>query len=196
MLKRWMAMPLKELLPINERLDIVEHFVNNSETLEMIDEQIKVIGDLERLASKIAVGRINPREIVQLKIALETIDPIKEVCFKTNLLPLIKIAEQLNPCKTIALKIEKEIVPDPPSQIGKGNVFAAGVNAELDELKEIQHSGKDYLLKLQQRESDRTGISSLKVSFNNVFGYYIEISNANKDKVPDNYIRKQTLVNG
>jgi len=194
MLKRWMAMPLKELLPINERLDIVEHFVNNSETLEMIDEQIKVIGDLERLASKIAVGRINPREIVQLKIALETIDPIKEVCFKTNLLPLIKIAEQLNPCKTIALKIEKEIVPDPPSQIGKGNVFAAGVNAELDELKEIQHSGKDYLLKLQQRESDRTGISSLKVSFNNVFGYYIEVRNTHKEKVPQEWIRKQTLV--
>jgi DNA mismatch repair protein MutS len=194
MLRRWLAMPLKEIQPISERHDIVGHFVNNIETREVIEGQIKIIGDLERLASKIAVGRINPREVVQLKVALEAIEPVKNVCSQSGLEPLKKIAEQLNSCNTIASRIEKEILPEPPNQIGKGNIFAKGVNSELDELKEIQFSGKDYLLKLQQRESERTGISSLKVHFNNVFGYYIEVRNTHKDKVPQDWIRKQTLV--
>jgi DNA mismatch repair protein MutS len=195
MLKRWLAMPLKEIAPINERFDIVDYFIKNSENKDTIIDLIKAIGDLERLASKIAVGRINPREMVQLKTALEAIAPIKETCSNSNLAPLLKIAEQLNPCKTISSRIEKEILPDPPNQIGKGSVFAHGVNEELDELKEIQTSGKDYLIKLQQRESDRTGITSLKVHFNNVFGYFIEVRNTHKDKVPTDWIRKQTLVN-
>lgn len=194
MLRRWLAMPLKEIQPICERHDIVGHFINNIEIREVIEEQIKIIGDLERLASKIAVGRINPREVVQLKLALEAIGPVKNVSSLSGLAPLVKIAEQLNPCNTIASRIEREILPEPPNQIGKGSVFAKGVNSELDELKEIQFSGKDYLLKLQQRESERTGISSLKVHFNNVFGYYIEVRNTHKDKVPQEWIRKQTLV--
>jgi DNA mismatch repair protein MutS len=194
MLKRWLAMPLKEIQPINERLDIVEFYLNNSEIRTAIDEQIRVIGDLERLASKIAVGRINPREVVQLKLALEAIDPIQKMCSQSNIIPLVKISEQLNPCHLISSKIEKEIVDNPPNQIGKGSVFNSGINKELDELKEIQYSGKDYLLKLQQQESERTGISSLKISFNNVFGYYIEVRNTHKEKVPQDWIRKQTLV--
>jgi DNA mismatch repair protein MutS len=195
MLKRWLAMPLKEIQPINERLDIVDFFIKESEYKETIIDQIKAIGDLERLASKIAVGRINPREVVQLKTALEAIGPIKELCLNSNLTPLLKISEQLNACKTISSRIDREILPDPPNQIGKGSVFAHGVNTELDELKEIQVSGKEYLIKLQQRESERTGIPSLKVHFNNVFGYFIEVRNTHKDKVPQDWIRKQTLVN-
>jgi DNA mismatch repair protein MutS len=194
MMKRWLAMPLKEIQPIIERIDIVEYFVKNEEATTGISEQIKTIGDLERLASKIAVGRINPREVIQLRSALESIHPILELCKQSKLLPLIKIAEQLNPCKTITEKIAKELVADPPNQIGKGHVFNKGINSELDELKEIQVSGKDYILKLQQREIERTGIPSLKISFNNVFGYYIEVRNTHKDKVPNDWIRKQTLV--
>lgn len=195
MLRRWLAMPLKDILPIKERHEIVEYLASNNEIRDIVEEQIKVIGDIERLASKISVGRINPREIIQLKTALEAIEPLKEVCSNSKLNPLLKIAEQLNPCKTIATRIAIEINPDPPVQIGKGSVFARGINAELDELKEIQHSGKDYLLKLQQRESEKTGISSLKVHFNNVFGYFIEVRNTHKDKVPQDWVRKQTLVN-
>jgi DNA mismatch repair protein MutS len=195
MLRRWLAMPLKEIQPICERHDIVGHFVTNIEIREAIEVQIKTIGDLERLASKIAVGRINPREVVQLKVALEAISPVRNICSQSGLAPLQKIAEQLNPCNTIVSRIEREIMPEPPNQIGKGSVFARGVNIELDELKEIQFSGKDYLLKLQQRESERTGITSLKVHFNNVFGYFIEVRNTHKDKVPQDWIRKQTLVN-
>ncbi len=194
MLKRWLAMPLKEIQPINERFDTVEFFIKNNEIKETIEDQIRIIGDLERLASKIAVGRINPREIIQLKLALEAIGPIRDACLKSNLAPLLKISEQLNPCKIIVTRIEKELLPDPPNQLGKGSVFAKGVNAELDELKDILYSGKEYLIKLQQRESERTNIPSLKVSFNNVFGYYIEVRNTHKEKVPPGWIRKQTLV--
>ena len=195
LLRRWLAMPLKEIQSINERLNIVEYFIGNSEVLDVASEQIQRIGDLERLASKIAVGRINPREVVQLKVALESIVPLRELCQNSSLAPLLKIGDQLNPCQTIASRIAQELVNDPPVQIGKGHVFATGINEELDELREIQHSGKDYLLKLQQRESERTGITSLKVHFNNVFGYFIEVRNTHKDKVPTEWIRKQTLVN-
>jgi DNA mismatch repair protein MutS len=194
MLKRWLALPLKEFQPINERLDIVELFIKNPEMRDLISDQVKIIGDLERLASKIAIGRINPREIVQLKVALETIEPVKEIFAESPVYSLQKIAEQLNPCKSIAARIEKEIISDPPNQLGKGNIFKHGVSAELDELKNVQYSGKDYLLQLQQREIEKTGISSLKVSFNNIFGYYIEVRNTHKDKVPADWIRKQTLV--
>ena len=194
MLKRWLSMPLKEIQPINERLNIVEYLVKNIEIRESIGEHIRTIGDLERLASKIAVGRINPREVVQLKQALLAIEPIREICSGSNIAPLLKIAEQLNPCKTIIEKIENELLPEPPNQIGKGSIFTTGVNAELDELKSILYSGKDYLLKLQISESERTNIPSLKISFNNVFGYYIEVRNTHKDKVPQDWIRKQTLV--
>lgn len=194
MMKRWLAMPLKDIQPVNERLDIVEYLVKNSEIRDLFEEQIKTIGDLERLASKIAVGRINPREVVQLKLALEAIEPLKELCTTSGLQALQAIADQLNPCKAIAQRIEKEILPEAPNQLGKGSVFAKGVNEELDELKDILTTGKDYILKLQQRESDKTGIPSLKISFNNVFGYYIEVRNTHKEKVPADWIRKQTLV--
>jgi DNA mismatch repair protein MutS len=194
MLKRWLALPLKEIQPAVERHDIVENFINNQEESDLISDQIKTIGDLERLASKIAVGRINPREVIQLKVALEAIEPIKDICGKSTVKPLIKIAEQLNPCKTIIDRIGKEIMPDPPNQLGKGSVIARGLSAELDELKDIQTSGKDYLVQLQEREVERTGITSLKVHFNNVFGYYIEVRNTHKEKVPTDWIRKQTLV--
>jgi DNA mismatch repair protein MutS len=194
MLKRWLSMPLKELQPIVERHDIVEYLVNNNSVRDTLTENIRIIGDLERLASKIAVGRINPREVLQLKVALNAIEPVKAICSESKLPSMLKIAEQLNACKTIAERIEKEILPNPPNQIGKGNVFANGVNTELDELKTIQYSGKEYLLQLQQKESERTNIPSLKISFNNVFGYYIEVRNTHKDKVPADWIRKQTLV--
>jgi DNA mismatch repair protein MutS len=195
MLKRWLAMPLKEIQPINERLEIVDFFLKNPETRDVYDELIKAVGDLERLASKIAVGRINPREVVQLKVALNAITPLQDICNNTNIDSLKRIGEQLNPCKSIALRIERELLSDLPVQIGKGNVFNKGINEELDELKDIQTKGKDYLLQLQQREIERTGITSLKVHFNNVFGYFIEVRNTHKDKVPPEWIRKQTLVN-
>ncbi len=155
---------------------------------------IRQIGDLERLISKVAVNRINPREVVQLKRALKAIEPLKELCNNSGCIPLIKIAEQLNPCKLIADKIEKELNNDPPVQLNKGNAIATGISDELDELRKILYNGKDYLAELQTRESERTGITSLKVSFNNVFGYYIEVRNTHKDKVPPEWIRKQTLV--
>jgi len=194
MLKRWLAMPLKDINPINERLDIVEYLISKSDCREILEEQFHLIGDLERLVSKIAVGRINPREVTQLKVALQAIIPLKSVCESAQIAPLKKISEQLNPCHTIKERIEKEIQPEPPTMINKGNVIAKGVSAELDELRELLISGKDYILHIQQREAERTGISSLKVSFNNVFGYYIEVRNTHKDKVPQDWIRKQTLV--
>lgn len=194
LLKRWLSLPLKDIQPVNDRLDVVQYFVENSEIKEEISALIRQIGDLERLISKVAVNRINPREVVQLKRALKAIEPLKEICNNSNCQPLAKIAEQLNPCKSVADKIEKEINNDPPVQLNKGNVIAAGISGELDELRKILYSGKDYLVDLQNRESERTGISSLKVSFNNVFGYYIEVRNTHKDKVPPEWIRKQTLV--
>ena len=194
LLKRWLSLPLKDIQPVNERLDVVQYFVENGEIKDEISGLIRHIGDLERLISKVAVNRINPREVVQLKRALKSIDPLRELCNNSGCPPLIKIAEQLNPCKSIADKIDKEINNDPPVQLNKGNVIAKGINMELDDLRKILYSGKDYLVDLQTRESERTGITSLKVSFNNVFGYYIEVRNTHKDKVPPEWIRKQTLV--
>ena len=194
LLKRWVSLPLKDIQPVNERLDVVQYFVENIVFKEEIEGLIRQIGDLERLVSKVAVNRINPREVVQLKRALKAIEPLKNMCEKSGCPPLNQIAEQLNPCKSIADKIEKELNNDPPVQLNRGNAIAAGVSEELDDLRKILYSGKDYLADLQTRESERTGITSLKVSFNNVFGYYIEVRNTHKDKVPPEWIRKQTLV--
>ncbi len=194
LLKRWVSLPLKDIQPVNERLDVVQYFVENIPFKEEIGGLIRQIGDLERLISKVAVNRINPREVVQLKRALKAIEPLRNMCEKSGCLPLNQIAEQLNPCKSIADKIEKELNNDPPVQLSKGNAIASGVSEELDDLRKILYSGKDYLADLQTRESERTGITSLKVSFNNVFGYYIEVRNTHKDKVPPEWIRKQTLV--
>ncbi len=194
LLKRWLTLPLKDIQPINARLNVVEYFVNNPVLKADIEEQVKLIGDLERIISKVALQRISPREVVQLKNALSSIVPIKQACASTKEETLCKIAEQLNPCKTIKERIEKEIQPDPPNLVNKGNVIASGVSNELDELRKICYSGKDYLIQMQQKEIKRTGISSLKVSFNNVFGYYFEVTNTHKDKVPSDWIRKQTLV--
>lgn len=194
MLKRWLALPLKNIEPIKDRLNIVDYFINNKEVNTEIKTKIKHIGDLERIITKVAVSRITPREVLQLKNALKAIEPIKELCASSNEKTLQKIAEQLNPCKTISEKIEKEINIDPPNAVNKGGVIADGVSSELDELRKIAFSGKDYLIKLQEKEIIRTGIPSLKISFNNVFGYYIEVRNTHKDKVPPEWIRKQTLV--
>ncbi|MBK7628874.1 MAG: DNA mismatch repair protein MutS [Bacteroidales bacterium] len=194
LLKRWLALPLKDMQPVNERLDIVQYLTENPASKDEIAALIRQVGDLERLISKVAVSRINPREVVQLKRALFAIEPLKEICNNSGSIPLVKLAEQLNPCKLIADKIEKELNNDPPVQITKGNAIASGISEELDELRKIQYHGKEYLEDLQKRESERTGITSLKVSFNNVFGYYIEVRNTHKDKVPPEWIRKQTLV--
>ncbi len=194
LLKRWISLPLKDIQPVNERLDIVHHLVENNDLREEISGLIRHIGDLERLLSKVAVNRINPREVVHLKKALKAIDPLKTLCSGTKCSPLTKLAEQFNPCKSLADKIEHDLNNDPPIQMNKGNIIAKGVSAELDELRTILYSGKDYLAELQIRESKRTGIPSLKVSYNNVFGYYIEVRNTHKDKVPSEWIRKQTLV--
>ncbi|MBE9467615.1 MAG: DNA mismatch repair protein MutS [Bacteroidetes bacterium] len=194
MLKRWLVLPLKNIKPIKDRLNIVDYFINNKEVTDEIKTKIKHIGDLERIITKVAVGRISPREVLQLKNALKAIEPIKGLCASSKEKNLQKIAEQLNPCKTISEKIEKEIKIDPPNAVNKGGVIADGVSTELDEIRKISFSGKDYLIKLQEREIARTGIPSLKISFNNVFGYYIEVRNTHKDKVPTEWIRKQTLV--
>lgn len=194
LMKRWISMPLKETDLINERLDIVEYFTNNLVSREEVAGYIRQIGDLERLVSKVAVNRINPREVVQLKRALKAVEPLKKICDESSCLPLKKISEQLNPCKSLAERIEREICEDPPAQIIRGNVISKGVSDELDELRDILYRGKDYLIDLQQREIQKTGISSLKVGFNNVFGYYIEVRNTHKEKVPADWIRKQTLV--
>ena len=195
LLKRWVVFPLKDEKPINERLDVVEYFFREPEFKEMIEEQLHLIGDLERIVSKAAVGRISPREVVQLKVALQAIEPIRNACLNADNDSLRRIGEQLNLCLNIREKIAKEIKNDPPLLVNKGGVIADGVSEELDELRRIAFSGKDYLLQLQQRESDQTGIPSLKIAYNNVFGYYIEVRNAHKDKVPAEWIRKQTLVN-
>jgi DNA mismatch repair protein MutS len=194
LLKRWISLPLKDMQPVNERLDIVQCLFENKEFTEEISDYVRQIGDLERLISKVAVSRINPREVVQLKRALLAIEPLKQLCVQSKSTPLVMLAEQLNPCRVIAEKIEKEINADPPVQVNRGHVIAEGVSAELDDLRRILYNGKEYLEDLQKRETERTGISSLKVSFNNVFGYYIEVRNTHKDKVPPEWIRKQTLV--
>ncbi len=195
LLKRWLVFPLKDVQPINERLNVVEYFFRQPDFKELIEEQLHLIGDLERIISKVAVGRVSPREVVALKVALQAIEPIKEACMEADNASLNHIGEQLNICQSIRDRIAKEINNDPPLLINKGGVIKSGVNAELDELRSIAYSGKDYLLQIQQRESEATGIPSLKIAYNNVFGYYIEVRNVHKDKVPQEWIRKQTLVN-
>lgn len=195
LLKRWIAFPLKDVKPINERLGVVEYFFRHLDLKELLEQNIALVGDLERIISKVAVGRISPREVVQLKVALKAIEPVKQACAETDNPALNKIADQLNACQVISDKIEKEIQPDPPTLINRGNIIRLGIDVDLDELRDLAFSGKEYLQKIQERESAHTGIPSLKISFNNVFGYYIEVRNTHKDKVPDNWIRKQTLVN-
>ena len=195
LLKRWMVFPLKDKKPIDERLNVVEYFFRQPDFKALIEEQLHLIGDLERIISKVAVGRVSPREVVQLKVALQAIEPIKLACIQADNASLNWIGEQLNLCVTIRDRIAKEIKNDPPLAVNKGGVIQDGVNADLDELRRISYSGKDYLLQIQQCESERTGIPSLKVAYNNVFGYYIEVRNVHKDKVPPEWIRKQTLVN-
>ena len=195
LLKRWMVFPLKDVQPINERLNVVEYFFRKPDFKELIEEQLHLIGDLERIISKVAVGRVSPREVVALKVALQAVKPIKEACMDADNASLNHIGEQLNICRSIRDRIDKEVNNDPPLLINKGGVIKSGVNAELDELRQIAYSGKDYLLQVQQRESELTGIPSLKIGYNNVFGYYIEVRNVHKDKVPQEWIRKQTLVN-
>ena len=195
LLKRWMVFPLKDVKPINGRLDVVEYFFRKPEFKGVIEEQLHLIGDLERIISKVAVGRVSPREVVALKVALQAIEPIKEACMDADNASLNHIGGQLDICRSIRDRIEREINNDPPLLVNKGGVIKSGVNAELDELRRIAYSGKDYLLQIQQRESELTGIPSLKIGYNNVFGYYIEVRNVHKDKVPQEWIRKQTLVN-
>jgi len=194
LLKRWMAFPLKDITSISERQNVVDHFIKNLEINDLLIDKVREVGDLERIISKAAVGKITPREMVQLKTSLTTLVDIKEACENSNEPTLQRIGEQINLCSRIRDRIDKEIMPDPPALIAKGGVIASGFNPELDDLRTILYSGKDYLINLQQRESERTGITSLKVSFNNVFGYFIEVRNTHKDKVPPEWIRKQTLV--
>ena len=194
MLKRWLAFPLKNVKPINERLSVVEYFFKDKNFTALLEQNLALIGDLERIISKVAVGRISPREVAQLRVALRALEPIKEASLATGNDFLQKIGEQLNPCKTIRERIEREITDEPPSLVNRGGIIRAGINAELDELRKIAYSGKDYLVQIQQRESEATNIPSLKISYNNVFGYYIEVRNTHKDKVPESWIRKQTLV--
>ena len=195
LLKRWMVFPLKDVKPVNGRLDVVEYFFRKPDFKGVIEEQLHLIGDLERIISKVAVGRVSPREVVALKVALQAIEPIKEACMDADNASLNHIGGQLDICRSIRDRIEREINNDPPLLVNKGGVIKSGVNAELDELRRIAYSGKDYLLQIQQRESELTGIPSLKIGYNNVFGYYIEVRNVHKDKVPQEWIRKQTLVN-
>ena len=195
LLKCWLVFPLKDVQPINERLNVVEYFFRQPDFKELIEEQLHLIGDLERIISKVAVGRVSPREVVALKVALQAIEPIKAACMDADNASLNHIGEQLNICQSIRDRIDREIDNDPPLLINKGGVIKSGVSAELDELRRIAYSGKDYLLQIQQRESELTEIPSLKIGYNNVFGYYIEVRNTHKDKVPAEWIRKQTLAN-
>ena len=194
MLRRWMVFPLKDEKPINERLDVVDYFFREPDFRECINEQFHRIGDLERIISKVAVGRVSPREVVQLKNALMAIQPVKTACLYAKSDTLKRIGEQLNLCESLRDRIEKEIQADPPQLVAKGNVIALGYNQELDDLRSIRDNGKQYLLEIQEKEVEQTGITSLKIGFNNVFGYYLEVRNTFKDKVPENWIRKQTLA--
>ena len=194
LLKRWIVFPLREAKQIEDRLSVVEYFFKAPELKEILEKQFTLIGDLERIISKVAVGRVNPREVIQLKVALKAIEPVKQICLNSDNYSLQIIGEQLNLCELIRNKIDREIAPNPPVLLNKGNIIAKGINEELDQLRDIAYSGKDFLLQIQQRESEETGIPSLKVSYNNVFGYFIEVRNTHKDKVPPNWIRKQTLT--
>ena len=194
LLRRWLVFPLKDTKMINSRQDVVEYFFREPSFRECIDEHLQRIGDLERIISKAAVGRISPREMVQLKVALQAIEPIKQACVGADQEALKRVGEQLNLCETIRDRIEREIQNDPPQLVAKGGFIRDGVNAELDELRQIAYSGKDYLLKIQEREAEQTGISSLKIGYNNVFGYYLEVRNTYKELVPQEWVRKQTLA--
>ncbi|MFK7756043.1 MAG: DNA mismatch repair protein MutS [Flavobacteriales bacterium] len=195
MLKRWIVLPLKDLAPIQERLNIVEHFSQSTEGIEALQSEIKKIGDLERLISKVAVSRVNPKELLQLGRALDCLQEVKTHCNAEKSAHLKQLADQINPCETLKTQIQERLKEDPPALLNKGNVIADGVNSELDELRKIAFSGKDFLRQIQERESENTGIPSLKIAYNNVFGYYLEVRNTHKDKVPEEWIRKQTLVN-
>lgn len=194
MLRRWMVFPLKDVTPIQQRLDVVDYFFKAPDFRQLVGEQFQRIGDLERIISKVAVGRVSPREVVQLKNALQALQPVKAACMKASNESLRRIGEQLQLCETIRDRIEHEIQPDPPLLVNKGGVIADGYDTELDELRQISRNGKDYLIQIQEREVERTGIASLKVGYNNVFGYYLEVRNMYKDKVPENWVRKQTLA--
>jgi DNA mismatch repair protein MutS len=195
MLKRWMVMPLKDKLLIDERLDITEDFIGRGEEAQTLRKEVKGIGDLERLIGKVAIAKIQPREVLQIKRALTSVEEIKKMFEESGNTALKKIGEQLNACRMIRDRIERDLHADPPALAVKGNVIAEGVSEELDELRKLAYSGKDYLLQIQQRESEKTGIPSLKIAFNNVFGYYIEVTNTHKNKVPEDWSRKQTLAN-
>lgn len=195
MLRRWVVFPLKNEKPIQERLDVVEYFFRRPDFRDCVDEQLHRVGDLERIISKVAVGRVSPREVAQLKVALQAVAPIKAACATADNEALKRVGEQLNLCESIRQRIEREITADPPQLVAKGGVINAGVNAELDELRNIAYSGKDYLMRIQERETELTGIASLKIGYNNVFGYYLEVRNTYKDKVPADWVRKQTLAN-
>ena len=195
LMKRWLLFPLKDMRPVNDRLDVVEYFFRKPDFRDLVEEQLHRIGDLERILSKVAVGRVNPRELVALKVALQAVEPIKQACLEADNASLNRIGEQLNVCQSIRDRIDREINNDPPLLVNKGDVIRSGVSSELDKLRQIAYSGKDYLLQLQQRESELTGIPSLKIGYNSLFGYYIEVRNVHKEKVPKEWIRKQTLVN-
>ena len=194
MMRRWLVFPLKDCKPIEERLDTVEHFFRQPDFRQLVDEQLHRVGDLERIISKVAVGRVSPREVVQLRVALEAVQPIKSACLYAESDVLRRIGERLSLCESLRDRIAREIAPDPPQLVQKGNVIADGVSPELDELRHIAYSGKDYLLQIQEREAQQTGIQSLKIGYNNVFGYYLEVRNTYKDKVPPEWVRKQTLA--
>ena len=194
MLKRWMVFPLKDVGRINKRLDVVEYFFREPDFKELVNEQFQRIGDLERIISKVATGRVSPREVVALKVALKALKPVKEACLLAENQELNRIGESIQLCPALVSRIEKEIQDEPPQLVNKGGVIKEGVSEELDELRHIAYSGKDYLLKIQERETAATGIASLKIGYNNVFGYYLEVRNTYKDKVPAEWIRKQTLA--
>lgn len=194
MLRRWIVFPLKDVQPINQRLDVVDYVFRDTTFREILDEQLHRIGDLERIISKVAVGRVSPREMVQLKLALQAIQPLKMACLNADNDALRRIGEQMSLCESLRDRIAREIQPDPPLLLNKGNVISEGFNAELDELRQISRGGRDYLMNIQQREIETTGISSLKIGYNNVFGYYLEVRNTYKDKVPQEWVRKQTLA--
>ena len=194
LLRRWLMFPLKDVRQIKERQDVVDYFFREPEFRDLVYTQLQCIGDLERIASKVSTGRVSPRDVVQMRVALQAIEPIKAVCEQAQDDTLRRIGERINLCTEIRDRIAREIQPDPPLLLAKGGVIANGVSEELDELRRIAYSGKDYLLQLQQREADATGIQSLKIGYNNVFGYYLEVRNTFKDKVPQEWVRKQTLV--
>ncbi|MDE6012737.1 MAG: DNA mismatch repair protein MutS [Prevotella sp.] len=194
LLRRWLVFPLKDRQPINDRLDVVEHFFREPTFRQLVDEQLQRVGDLERIISKVATGRVTPREVVQLKVALQALQPIKAACMDTDNSVIKDIGQRLTLCEDIRDRIEREVVQDPPQQVQKGSVIRNGVSTELDELRHIAYSGKDYLLQIQNREAEQTGIQSLKIGYNNVFGYYLEVRNTYKDRVPQEWVRKQTLA--